>query len=230
VLGIVEQNLPNLSTFIADDPRGKHLPNYLIEAGKVLNQERETVMEKVASLTKKIDHIKDIVATQQSYAGSSGMAQPVSVAELMEDAVQINSASLERHQIVVERNYSELPEVTLDKQKLLQILINLVANAKQAVQENTSVHGHIELIVKRDDDDFQLEVVDNGVGILQENLDRIFRHGFTTKQGGHGFGLHSAALAAKEMGGSLTVESEGRGSGARFKLRLPLRTEAAAVA
>ena len=53
-------------------------------------------------------------------------------------------------------------------------------------------------------------------------LDPIFNHGFTTRKDGHGFGLHSCALAAKELGGSLTGESAGPGQGATFTLTLPL--------
>ena len=66
--------------------------------------------------------------------------------------------------------------------------------------------------------------MDNGIGIPPENLTRIFNHGFTTRKDGHGFGLHSGALAAKEMGGSLTVHSGGTGQGAAFTLELPSTT------
>jgi signal transduction histidine kinase len=64
-------------------------------------------------------------------------------------------------------------------------------------------------------------VADNGIGIPAENLTRIFNHGFTTRKNGHGFGLHSGALAAKEMGGALAVHSDGPGCGATFTLELP---------
>ncbi len=74
----------------------------------------------------------------------------------------------------------------------------------------------------------RIAVIDNGVGIAPENLTRIFNHGFTTRASGHGFGLHGGALAARELGGSLTVRSEGRGQGAEFILELPEhRTELA---
>jgi two-component system NtrC family sensor kinase len=59
------------------------------------------------------------------------------------------------------------------------------------------------------------------VGIAAENLKRIFAHGFTTRKNGHGFGLHSGALAAKELGGSLRAQSVGPGQGASFVLELP---------
>ena len=54
------------------------------------------------------------------------------------------------------------------------------------------------------------------------SLGRIFTLGFTTRKDGHGFGLHSAALAAAEMGGSLVAESDGLGQGATFTLELPM--------
>jgi signal transduction histidine kinase len=71
----------------------------------------------------------------------------------------------------------------------------------------------------------QISVRDNGIGISAENLTRIFEHGFTTREGGHGFGLHSSALAASEMGGSLRVFSDGTGCGATFTIELPLSAE-----
>jgi two-component system NtrC family sensor kinase len=64
------------------------------------------------------------------------------------------------------------------------------------------------------------------VGIAPENLTRIFSHGFTTRTDGHGFGLHSAALAAQQMGGRLTAQSDGPGRGATFTLELPVAAPA----
>ena len=71
-----------------------------------------------------------------------------------------------------------------------------------------------------------VRVEDNGVGIPPENLTRIFSHGFTTRPHGHGFGLHIGALNAREMGGSLSVASEGTGCGATFTLILPMNSPA----
>jgi signal transduction histidine kinase len=67
----------------------------------------------------------------------------------------------------------------------------------------------------------RIKVADNGNGITPEHLARIFSHGFTTRKDGHGFGLHSCALAAQEMGGSLVVHSAGAGQGATFTLDIP---------
>jgi signal transduction histidine kinase len=69
----------------------------------------------------------------------------------------------------------------------------------------------------------RIRVEDVGEGIAPENLPRLFTHGFTTRKRGHGFGLHSCALAAKEMGGTLAVFSGGSGNGATFTLDLPAK-------
>ncbi len=230
VVAILEDHHHDLVDFLSQDPRGQHLPRYLIEASRVLTRERQSVLEKLESLNKNIDHIKAVVSTQQSYAGMSGVEQMVALDELMDDALQINSNSLDKHQIAVERGYADLPPISIDKQKVLQILINLIGNAKHAVRDAGRPDGLVRLRVVRDGDDWvRLEVIDNGTGIARENLDKIFRHGFTTKADGHGFGLHSAALAANEMGGALTAASDGPGHGATFSLRLPLKVREAFV-
>jgi signal transduction histidine kinase len=74
-----------------------------------------------------------------------------------------------------------------------------------------------------EDNRLRISVADNGVGIAAEDLTRVFAHGFTTRPDGHGFGLHSGALATREMGGALLVHSEGLGKGATFTLELPAR-------
>ena len=117
----------------------------------------------------------------------------------------------------------------VDKHKVLQILVNLISNAKYALSDSDAKERQLTIAISRQpsrassDDGFaEVSITDNGIGIARENLIRIFGHGFTTKKNGHGFGLHSGALAAKEMGGSLSVQSAGPGKGATFTLSLPL--------
>ena len=161
---------------------------------------------------------------QQSYAKVSGVEVQTSLVELVEDAIQINSAGLERHGTRLIREFGELPDVEIDKQKVLQVLVNLISNAKYALSGSDAEEKLVTVrIYKHGEDRFRIEVTDNGVGISEGNLTKIFSHGFTTKEHGHGFGLHSSALASKEMGGSLTVHSDGLGQGATFTLELPLK-------
>jgi two-component system NtrC family sensor kinase len=171
----------------------------------------------------KVGHIKAIVATQQSYAGTSGVVAAVDLSTTLNDAMKLNLASFERENIIVAKEYQDIPTVRIDKQKVLQILVNLIKNARESFQDCPRQKDR-KIIVRTkltSETALTIYVIDNGAGIAAENLTRIFSHGFTTKKTGHGFGLHSCANAANEMGGSLTVQSEGIGRGATFALELP---------
>ena len=175
-------------------------------------------------LSTHIGHIKQIVATQQNYAKVSGLIEDISLSSLVDDALRFLESSLVRHGITVERDFETLPAIAADKHNILQILLNLLRNAKQALTEGDVERRVIRVRIRRlGENRISLAVEDTGVGLPPENLTRIFAHGFTTKVGGHGFGLHSSALAASQMGGSLRVESQGLGRGATFILDLPLR-------
>ena len=221
---IVQEHRDDLGTFLSQDQQGRHIPTYLTEVIAHLDEERRQVAEHVTSLAKNVEHIKEIVKMQQSYAKSSGVEVAMSLTELVEDALQINMAGLKRHGARVERHIEEMPVVYVDKQKIIQILVNLINNAKYAMTGNDNTDSCLSIRVhKTDQDRIQIEVIDNGIGIKPDNLDKIFRHGFTTKRKGHGFGLHSGALAAREMAGGLTVHSDGPGKGARFTLEIPFK-------
>ena len=141
----------------------------------------------------------------------------------MDDALEINSAIFARDGIQVVRRYSDVPQVTVDKHKVLQILVNLITNAKHALDESGRPDRQITLKTGMNGNNcLKVAVSDNGIGISPENLARLFSYGFTTKKSGHGFGLHSGASTAKEMGGQLTAYSEGAGKGATFVLEIPL--------
>jgi two-component system NtrC family sensor kinase len=143
----------------------------------------------------------------------------------VEDALHINAAALTRHVVHVERDFHETPMIHTEKHKVLQILVNLIRNAKYALDDAKRTDKIMTVKVGVNADNLiKIEVIDNGVGIPPENLTRIFGHGFTTRRNGHGFGLHSSALAIKELGGSLQADSEGIGKGARFTLLLPQNT------
>ncbi len=222
---VMEQHLDDMACYMTEDERGKHLPRFLIALSRQMAADEETILEEVQSLVKNIEHIKEIVALQQSHAGVSGLIQEASLAELLEDAIRINIASAERHGIKVEREFEEFPPVRVDRQKLLQIFVNLVSNAKYALIESDSTDRQIVVRLLRTDDGLaRIEVQDNGIGIPAENMSRIFSHGFTTRKEGHGFGLHSGALAAEEMGATLTVHSDGPQTGATFVLEIPFKT------
>ena len=234
VLGIarlLEEHRHDLGRYLTEDAKGKQLPEVLRLLAEHLRDEQAEVVEELASMTTKVDHVKTIVVTQQNYAGVSGVQETFAVAKALDDAVKLQSAFFERHGITIDRDYADEDlAVTLDKQKLLQILVNLVKNAKDAIREAGGGERKLTFRTRRSAEGrLQIEVTDSGIGIPPENLTRIFSHGFTTKREGHGFGLHSCANAAKELGGSLMAYSDGVGQGATFVLDLPCECEIAAV-
>ena len=212
-----------LAEFLTTDPRGKLLPEYLGTVAEQLATEQADLVAEMDSVAAHIEHIKEIVAMQQSYAKVSGAYENLAPVELVEDALRLNVAAFERHHIELVREFDEnLPKVCVDRHKFLQIFINLLRNAKHAMED---VSEHERRMVIRmsfaSPDRVKVVVCDNGIGIPPENLNKIFNHGFTTKKDGHGFGLHSGANAANEMGGRLTGRSDGPGKGAEFTLELP---------
>jgi signal transduction histidine kinase len=212
----------DLSTYLTQDEKGKQIPAYLDQLGRHLAEEQQTLLRELDEMRKSVDHIRDIVATQQGYAKVGGTVEPIVAADLVEMALRMQLSALTRHDVGVHRQYSPAPTVLAEKHKVLQILNNLIRNAKQAMEANLDGRKHLTIrIAPNGQGGVSIQVLDNGVGISPENLARIFSHGFTTRKSGHGFGLHSAALAAREMGGSLTVHSEGVGKGATFSLDLP---------
>jgi PAS domain S-box-containing protein len=227
IVALLREHEADLGHFITNDPKGKQLPGYLAQLAEHLADEQTVALDKLARLQKNIEHISEIVATQQNYAKTSDVLESLPIVELVEDAVRMNVGSMERHNIKMLREYSETPLVLADKHKVLQILVNLISNAKHACTDSEKVDKQIILRVAHDNERIKISVIDNGVGIPAENMTLIFNHGFTTKKNGHGFGLHSGALAAKEMGGSLAAFSEGPARGATFTLALPIQGQKA---
>jgi PAS domain S-box-containing protein len=230
VVELINQHVTDLGAFLTGDERGKVLPGYLNKLVVALSDEKRTIADELHSLTKNIDHIKEIVATQQAYSGTTSVVEAVQIKDLMEDALRMNAASMARHQITVIREFAEMPLLQLDKHLVLQILVNLIGNAKYAMDSVPDRSHHITLrteIAELDDGSrLRILVKDDGEGIAPENLVRLFAHGYTTRKNGHGFGLHSCALAAKEMAGTITARSDGAGKGATFTLELPVHPAA----
>ncbi|MGN8275216.1 DAHL domain-containing protein [Pseudomonas sp. SMV71] len=221
---LINEHPHDLGHFLTEDDKGKLLPGYLNQLVEAIALEQQGLIDELAQLSKSVDHIKDIVSTQQSYAGANSLLEPLVVSELLEDALRMNSGALTRHHVTVIKEYGDVPRIMGDKHRLLLILINLISNAKYAM---AGVSNHARNMTLRaevvDDETLRISVTDEGEGIPEENMTRIFAHGFTTRKEGHGFGLHSCALAAIEMNGHLTAHSEGPGKGATFALQLPLK-------
>jgi signal transduction histidine kinase len=213
----------DLADFLTTDPRGRALPGYLSTLAEALVTERDSVEEELLRLTDAVSHIREIVRAQQSLAGARppGVIEPVRIDALLEDALRMAGA-LGDDDLTVTRVFSDTASLSLDKHRVLLVLVNLIANALSAMKETGRPRWLDLTATVTAGPAVSISVADNGDGISPENLTRIYAHGFTTREGGHGFGLHSSALAAREMGGALTVHSDGAGTGAVFTLEVPL--------
>ncbi|HYO51174.1 ATP-binding protein [Archangium sp.] len=222
VAGLLKEHQGDLATFLTQNERGRNVLPFLSQLGQHMREERQELLTLLDDVSRYTDHIGTIVKLQQRYARIPQVHEMVLLADLVEDALRINAEGLARHAVRVERSLAPLPPVRTDKHKVLMILVNLISNAKYALDKTTERERRLTVVLDRPADDrIRIEVRDNGVGIAPELLTRIFQYGFTTREEGHGFGLHSSALAAQEVGGSLTVHSEGPGRGATFTLELP---------
>jgi signal transduction histidine kinase len=223
---MLQTNQENLTAFLTSDARGKHLPGFLIELSNCLTKEHKGLLDELQSVATGLDHIKEIVAAQQQHAKSGSVREKMSPGDIFERAITMDLGVSTEQNLTIIRDFQEVTPVALDKHKVLQILINLLTNAKKAVIASSNPQKQIFLSTKKveggNEGFVRFEVRDNGVGIRPEDLTKIFAHGFTTRAEGHGFGLHSAANAARELGGNLSVSSDGSDRGATFTLDLPL--------
>ena len=216
---LLNQHESDLVEFLTKDDRGKHFPEFIGQITKALITERDTQLDEVNLLVKNIEHIRGIVTAQQSSASCSRIVEPIQLASLIKSAIKVNDALIFRHRVQLITRFSNTSTVFSEEHPILQILINLIKNAMEACSNRES--SLVSVTTAEESHFVRIDIADNGVGISSEQLKSLFQHGFTTKPNGHGFGLHSAAITATELGGSLTAHSDGLDEGAVFTLRIP---------
>lgn len=225
---LLQEHKKHLGHYLGQDERGSLIPSYLATLGETLQDEMEAFEEEIHSLVDKVSVMRDVISTQQNYAKSSHYADNVDIKAMVEDALKLHYGTLRQQGVEVFRKYQDEPVGNVPKVKLIHVLTNLIKNAQEAMIDNPrhSKPQTLELHIERlDGNQVEIRVMDNGCGIKNENRDKIFNHGFTTKPQGHGFGLHTCANFMTEMGGSLTASSPGEEQGAIFVLRFPLAVE-----
>lgn len=221
---LINEHKQDLANFFTQDEAGSHLPEYISKLSEYWQNEQADLTTEISSLLKNIQHIKDIISMQQNLSKVKGVEQVVSVEYLLEEALLITNMNPTSTGITIYKKYNHLKPVLIDKVKLLQILVNLIRNAKDSLRNSENTNKTLTLKFDTDGKDkFYIQISDNGIGIDPADVNKIFAHGFTTKPSGHGFGLHSSALSAKEMGGSIQVQSEGVNKGASFTVELPYK-------
>ena len=230
---LMKQHDADLAAYITNDPQGKQLPGYFTAVTTVLQAEEQAILNELSVLAKHVDHIKEIVRVQQSFAKTTRIIETLELGVVIDDAMRISAPASGAIPVKMDVNCPRTMGVQSDKHALLQILTNLIGNAYQAVRASENADKRIAIRAERQMREgrefFTIHVIDNGVGIEPQNVTRIFNHGFTTKVNGHGFGLHSAANTAKRLGGSLEASSPGPGQGATFVLTLPACKEVVAT-
>lgn len=209
------------------DAKGKQIPLYLATLADVILKDHELLASEIQNLDKQLQHICDIVAMQKDISGLSGLAEKIYLPEIIEMAIQMSSIQSNNEEIEIVRQFATPIFLIADRARLLQILVNLIRNARDALYEKKEAHDNKKIIIQtlKIDQITRIRVIDTGIGIPEENLTKIFSMGYTTKPKGHGFGLHSSAIAATELGGSLYAASDGSGKGTTFTLELPCSNE-----
>ena len=225
IASMFHEHQDNLQVFLTQDPTGKQIPSYLGIVAESLSGSHQTIQSEISSLVSKIDHIKQVIMSQQNIAHAGEVREKAAVEELMEQALMMGMPEPEKYGIRVVREYAQVPTIMTDRHHVLQILVNVITNAKNSMVEYPGKSHCLTLRIGLPADrreSVRFEVIDTGGGITAENFPRLFAQGFTTRKAGHGLGLHSAAISAKNLGGLLQAQSEGEGRGATFMLDLPL--------
>ncbi|MDY7231069.1 trifunctional serine/threonine-protein kinase/ATP-binding protein/sensor histidine kinase [Hyalangium rubrum] len=222
VAAMLEEHRDDLANFLTDDSRGSQLVSYLSRLADELNREKEVLHTTLEDLDQNVGRVRTIVQMQQTYATSTLLTEECDLNELLEDALRLQQGALQRAGIQVTRESRPLPPVRVDRYKVVQILLNLITNARQSMEEVPMDRRNLVVRLEPKGERVCLQVADSGVGIASEVSKRLFTQGFTTRKNGHGIGLHSSALATRLLGGKLTLESEGLGKGATATLELPV--------
>jgi PAS domain S-box-containing protein len=219
---LLRRNMDNLETFLSKDPKGMKLIRYYLKLEEAMVKDFENLAKNLNRMLGKIGAINDVISAQQDYASSSQQVQPIALREIMEKAFVLQLGSLNKYGIEVEKTYEDVPAVYAQKTKLMQILVNLLKNAKESVLATDGKEKKLQVRIRTKDEYVTLSIQDNGKGIDKANLAKLFTYGFTTKKNGHGFGLNTCAKYMEEMGGKIWVESDGENKGATFTLGLPI--------
>ena len=223
VAQLLMENRSELGTFLSEGERGRFLPNFLASLAGSLEKEHDMIRQELHGLTKNLEHIKFSIQLQLASTRLSENSEFVSLNDLVEDALQVNASAINRLGVRIQRGGATMPPIPGNRHKVLQVIVNLISNALNALEDVSEGNRTLEIRLEMPDETkAAVTVIDSGIGISRENLDDIFNYGFTTRKAGHGFGLHSCLQLASEMGGNLSAHSDGMGRGASFTLTLPL--------
>lgn len=220
VAGLLSEHAADMADYIQTE-QGKMIPQLIIQLADYWSKQTAVIDGEFDSMRKNIEHIKNTIKLQQSMAGVIGIQEYVSISQLISDLLKMYAGDLAAYNINVIKEYEGVVDMYIDKGRLLQILVNLLRNAIDSLKQVPEDRRKLIIGIRQENKMLSIVFTDNGVGIPEENLVKIFSFGFTSKEGGHGFGLHASSCLAHEMHGALQVNSAGVGQGACFTITLP---------
>lgn len=221
---MLQEHKNDLSTFFTTDPKGKILPDYYIKLGYELTSELEKLKYEGQVLSDKINLIKEAIEIQQDYSSVRNLNEPILINNMIDEVSTILEESFKKYEITLNKKYNVENELTViaPSSKLLNVILNVIKNAVESAKLNIESERIIEIgINEKDSRLIQLIIEDNGPGIPDDVMPNIFKFGFTTKQTGHGFGLHFCANVLKEINGSISAANKKNGQGAQFTIVIP---------
>lgn len=229
IADFIKAHASNLPDYMQNDDRGKLLPEYLPVLFHQIQENKSKMLEDIQRLITQHSMMKEILAAQAGLSKSISFQESVSLPNLLDTSLNIvlPEKIQTNKQITISKNYNYYKLIDTDKVLMMQVLVNLLKNAKEAVLASESKLREIEISVNHDDkkNEVSVSIEDTGIGIEADQLEKIFEFGYTNKKSGHGFGLHNCALIVKQLGGKLIVESQGKEKGAIFTLTLPSVTQ-----
>jgi two-component system, NtrC family, sensor kinase len=177
------------------------------------------------TLSEGINRIDRIVKGFMAFARQEKpQKRKISIHKILEETLALVANFKQFHQIHIETSLAEnLPEIYVDPYRLEQVFINLINNACDAMQENG---GNLIISSELDSNILVISFEDTGIGIKQEDLNRVFEPFYSTKtrKQGTGLGLSISYGIIQEHGGTIEVQSR-LGVGSTFKIKIPIHPE-----
>ena len=200
-------NLPDLANSSPNLNKAKDILPKLLEYHNEFEQEFKN---KIEFLLKKVYHLKEVVQLQQNFVGSLGTEDYNDITNIADEVLEIYDSSLIKRNIKVQKSYTDKPQILCDKAQIIQLISNFIKNSYEAIEEKDMKEGLIKISSYIKDNNFFIELYDNGIGIKENNLNKLFEFGYSTKKengSGSGFGLHSCKNIVEKYGGTINVES-----------------------
>ena len=212
----------DLSRYIQEDPRGIKVAEYMGELIAALDTQLKTAQEMYGKCAAGIGYVSEILSVQSAYApGREDIKEQVNLNSIVQDALKIQQNTIRKRDIVLKTHLDpELPRLVIGKSKLMQVVVNLIKNACDAIIENTDDReGRIDIATFEKNNRICLKISDSGCGIAPDKLDTIFNFGVSTK-GSSGFGLYYCKSFVERNNGRMHITSNGPGHGAVVTVEL----------